>query len=83
MRNGLDDRWFESQQGLGIILHHRVQTDSGAHPASHPMCTKGFSLGVKWLGREADHSSPSRAEVKNARSYTSTTPLCFHGMMVS
>jgi hypothetical protein len=22
-------------------LHHRIQTGSGAHPASYPMCTKG------------------------------------------
>jgi hypothetical protein len=34
------------------------------------------SLGVKRPGREADHSPPSCAKVKNAWSYTST-PLCF------
>jgi hypothetical protein len=31
-----------------------------------------LSVGVKRLGREADHSPPSSAEVKNARSCTST-----------
>jgi hypothetical protein len=31
-----------------------------------------LSLGVKWLGHEADHSPPSSAEVKNAGSYMST-----------
>jgi len=31
-----------------------------------------LSLGVKRSGREADHSPPSSAEVKNAWSYTST-----------
>jgi hypothetical protein len=31
-----------------------------------------LSLGVKPSGREADHSPPSSAEVKNAWSYTST-----------
>jgi hypothetical protein len=31
-----------------------------------------LSLGIKWPGREADHSPPSSAEVKNAWSYTST-----------
>jgi hypothetical protein len=37
------------------------------------MGTRGdLSLGVKRQGREADHSLPSSAEVKNARSYTST-----------
>jgi len=30
-----------------------------------------LSLGVKRPGREADHSPPSSAEVKNAWSYTS------------
>jgi hypothetical protein len=52
-------------------LHHCLQTDSGAHPASYPMGTRGFFLGVKRSGREADHSPPSSAEVKNAWSYTS------------
>jgi hypothetical protein len=40
-------------------LHHRVQNDSGAHPISYPMGTKG-SL----PGGEADLSPPSSAEVK-------------------
>jgi hypothetical protein len=34
--------------------------------------TGAFSLGVKRLGREADHSPPFSAEVKNACSCTST-----------
>jgi hypothetical protein len=33
-----------------------------------------LSLAVKRPGREADHSPPSSAEVKNAWSYTSTPP---------
>jgi hypothetical protein len=45
-------------------LHHRVQTGSGAHPASYPVGTRGSSLGVKRLGCEADHSPPSSVEVK-------------------
>jgi len=42
-------------------LHHRVQSGSGVQPASYPISTGGSSLGVK---READHSPPSTAEVK-------------------
>jgi hypothetical protein len=43
-----------------------VQTDSGAHPASYLMGTGGPSPGSKARpGRDADHSSPSSAEVKN------------------
>jgi hypothetical protein len=45
-------------------LHHRVQNGSGAHPTSYPMEPGALSLGVKRPGREADHSPPSRAEVK-------------------
>jgi hypothetical protein len=67
----------------GISLHHRVQTGSGAQPASYPMDTGGFSLGLKRLEREADHSPPSSAEVKNAWSYTSTPPIRLHGVVLS
>jgi hypothetical protein len=45
-------------------LLHSVQTDSGAHQVSYPMGTGGSFPGVKWQGREADHSPPSSAEVK-------------------
>jgi hypothetical protein len=37
--------------------------------------TRGSSPGVKRLGREADHSPPSSAEIKNAWSYTSIPQL--------
>jgi hypothetical protein len=50
-------------------LHHRVQNCSGTHPASYPMGTGeggALSLCVKRPGREADHSSPYSAEMKNA-----------------
>jgi hypothetical protein len=36
-----------------------------------------LSLGLKRPGREADHSPPSGAEVKNAWSYTSTPQYVF------
>jgi hypothetical protein len=40
-------------------LLHRV------HPASYPMGTEGSSMGIKRLGHEADHSTPSSAMAKN------------------
>jgi len=44
-----------------IITHTRsVQNGSGAHPAPYPTGT----MGVKRPEREADHSPPSNAEVK-------------------
>jgi hypothetical protein len=41
------------------------------------MGTRGAFHGVKRLVREADHSPPSSAEVKNAWSYTSTPQYVF------
>jgi hypothetical protein len=40
--------------------------------------TGALSLGVKLPRREADHSPPSSAEVRNAWSYTSTSAICLH-----
>jgi hypothetical protein len=42
-----------------------------------------LSLGIKQPWREADHSPPSSADVKNAWSYTSTPPVCLHGVVLS
>jgi hypothetical protein len=36
-----------------------------------------YSLGIKQLGGESDHSSPTIAEVNNERSYTSTPSYSF------
>jgi hypothetical protein len=69
----LDDRGSRVQFPAGagnFSLHLRVQNVSGAHPASYPMGTAGFSLGV-------DHSPPSSAEVKNAWSYISIPQYAF------
>jgi len=41
---------------------------------------QGSFLGVKWLGREADPSSPSSADVKNEWHYTSSPPICLQGI---
>jgi hypothetical protein len=46
-------------------LLHRLQTASGAHPASYPMGTGAVLTGAKRLRREADRSPPSNAKVKN------------------
>jgi hypothetical protein len=59
------------------FLFHVVHTSSGAHPASYPVGTGGFSPGVKQLEREADHSPPTSAEVKKMWIYTSTPPYAF------
>jgi hypothetical protein len=56
---------------------------SGAHPASYPMGTRVSIPGGKPAGREDDHSPPSSTEVKNAWSYTSTTPIQLQGVVLS
>jgi hypothetical protein len=64
---GLDDRGsgVRFPAGAGnFSLSHRVQNGSGAHPASYPMGTRGSFPRVKQPGREADHSPPSSAKVK-------------------
>ena len=35
---------------------------------------------IKKLEHEADHSNPSSAQVQNEWSYTSTPPVCIHGV---
>jgi hypothetical protein len=81
---GLDDRVFESRQGLGIFLFTTASRPT-LGPTQPPIqwVPGTLSLGVKRPGREADHSTPSSANVKNAWSYTSTLPLRLHGVVIS
>jgi hypothetical protein len=44
---------------------------------------RALSLGVKRLGREADHSPPSSSRSKTEWSYTSTPLIRLHGMVLS
>jgi hypothetical protein len=50
---GLDDRdsrvRFPAEAG-NFSLHHRVQNDSGTHPASYPVGTRGSFFGGKAAG---------------------------------
>jgi hypothetical protein len=46
-------------------LFHSVQVGPGAHPASYPMVMRVSLPYLKRPEREADHSPPSSAEVKN------------------
>jgi len=55
---------FDSLQGQRInSLCHRFHNGSGIHPPSYPVGTGGR---VERSESEADHPSPSVAEVKNA-----------------
>jgi len=74
---GQGGRWpgFNYQQARISSLRHRVQTCSGAQPASYPKCT-GETAGLRWPAREADNSPPSSAKVFTW-SYTFTTSYVF------
>jgi len=55
----------------------KVQTGSGAYPASSLVCTADFpGGGVKRPGSEVNCSS----EVKNKWNYTPATQICLHGV---
>jgi hypothetical protein len=63
---GLDDWGFDLRQAEDVSSSPCDQTGSGAHPASYLMGTGGpFPGGKERPGRDADHSPPSGAEVKN------------------
>jgi hypothetical protein len=75
---------FDCRRGLDIFLLTAVSR-TALGPTQPPVqwVTAALSLGVKRLGREADHSPPSSAEVKNAWNYTSIPPVRLHGVVLS
>jgi hypothetical protein len=72
------------QFGLGIFL-----LDIVARPALGPTqppiqwVPGALSLGVKRPGREADHSPPSTAEVKECVELYLHSPIRLHGVVLS
>jgi hypothetical protein len=68
---GLQRRWtigllgFDSKRGLGIFLFTTAsRTALGSNQPPIQWVPGALSLGIKRPGREADHSPPSSAEVK-------------------
>jgi hypothetical protein len=70
---------FDSRRGLGIFLFTTAMSRTALGLTQPPIqwVSGALSLGVKRPWREADHSPPSSAEVKNAWSYTSTPQYAF------
>jgi hypothetical protein len=69
---------FESRRGLGIFLFTAVSRPALGPTQPLIQWLPGYlSLGVKRPGREADHSHPCSAEVKNPWRNTSIPPICF------
>jgi hypothetical protein len=79
---GLHNQGIGSSNPSRVSLLHMVQTGFGAHSASYPMGTRGFSLGVMHQEHEADHSPPSSAEVKITWIYASILPS-LHGVVLN
>jgi len=83
---GLDDRGSRVRFPAGagnFCLHHRVQNGSWAHPASYSVGTRGYFPGSKVTGAWSWSLAPSSAEVKNEWRYTSTLPICLHGVVLT
>jgi hypothetical protein len=78
-----DDRGSIPGGGLEFSLRHRVQTGSVTHPASYQMGNGTLSLGVKRPGREANHSPPSSAEVKECVELYLDSPIRLYGVVLS
>jgi hypothetical protein len=55
----------------------RTGLPRGRSSSPYPMGTGALYPGVKWQGREADHSLPASAEVKKIWIYTLTPPYAF------
>jgi hypothetical protein len=70
---GMDDHGsIPSRDGN---FRHRVKIPFKAHAA-----VSAFSQGIKWPGREANHSPPSSVEVRNVWSCMSNPPIRLHGV---
>jgi hypothetical protein len=68
----------EGIRELGITDTYAIKTfKTNMYTIQPPTKWLALSLGVKQLGREADHTHPSSAKVKKAWSYTSTPQHTF------
>jgi hypothetical protein len=72
-----------SRKNKKLWLEITMSAGSEARPASYPGGTGSFSLVVERPEREADHSPPSSAEINNAWRYTSSPPICLHGVVLN
>jgi hypothetical protein len=70
-------------KGKSFLYSHSFQTGSRAPHHLVQWVQKAPPSGIKRLGRQADNSSPSSAEVKNVWSYTSTSPYIFMALCLS
>jgi hypothetical protein len=83
---GLDDRGSRARflVGAGNFLF-TTASRTALGPAQPPIqwVIGNLSLGVKRLGREADHSPPSSVEVKECMELYLHSPIRLHGVVLS
>ena len=81
IERGLDDLGFESQKVLRIFIFSETSIPALGYTQRCTQWVPEFFSGVKWLGREPDHS-PSSAEVRlrNEWSCTPTPPIRLQGV---
>jgi hypothetical protein len=60
---------FQSRWGKNVQFSLSSRTN-GALPAHYPMNTADSFLGIKLVGRKANHSTPTDAEAKKMLIYT-------------
>jgi hypothetical protein len=82
---GLDDRGFESRQGLGTFPFTTTSRPAlGLTQLPMQWVPGALSLGIKRPGRETDHWHSTIAEVKNTWNYNSTRLVRhLHGVVLS
>jgi hypothetical protein len=82
--SGLDDRGFESRHGLGISFFTTASRPAvGFTDPPMQWVTGAISLAVKQPEVKMTTHLQSSAEVKNAWSYTSTSPILLRGVVLS
>jgi hypothetical protein len=81
---GVDDRVFEFRQKLRIFLFTIASRQILGSTQPPIQWVPGvFSLGLKYQWREASHSPPSSAGVKNAWRYIFTPAIRLNGVVLS
>jgi hypothetical protein len=83
---GLDDRGSRIQFSAGagtFSLQYRVQNGSGPTQPPIQWVPGAVSVGVKRPGREADHSPPSSADVKECVELYLHSSVLLHGVVLS
>jgi len=64
--------WLAEERNFFFSFHTSRKAPGLTHPPIQ------WAPGLKWPGRDANHSPSSNAEVKNGWSYATTRPLFHH-----